>query len=538
MAQRSVMKHQFSQVPRANIPRSRFNRSCGLKTTINSGYLYPIFVDEALPADSHSLSVSLFGRMATPLHPIMDNIRMDLFWFAVPLRLIWSNFQKFMGEQENPGDSTDFLVPTITSPAGGYTELSLEDYFGLPTKVAGITTSALYHRAYNLIFKEWFRDENLVQSPGVNKGDGPDSPGDYKLLKRRKRHDYFTSALPWPQKGPAVELPLGSTAPIIGLGFSGNTGANEKTNLSVRETGGGTTVYPAAYDITQGTENTLTYRAGGAGNNTPEIYADLSTATAATINSIRVAFQVQKWQERQARGGTRYTEVVRSHFGVVSPDARLQRPELLGTASVPVNINPIAQTSETQQTGGNTPQGNLAAMGTVSMSGRGWSKGFTEHCIIMGLVNVRADLTYQQGIEKQFLRSTAFDFYWPSFSHLGEQVVESREIYADGTGDAEQGTGDFSVFGYQERHAEYRYKPSKITGKFRSNADQSLQTWHLSQNFQSRPVLNEVFIQEDPPINRVIAVQSEPEFILDMFFSLTSARPMPTYSVPGLVDHF
>jgi hypothetical protein len=524
---KSVMSHTFSQVPSAEIQRSKFDRSHGVKTAFDSGKLIPVYVDEALPGDTFNCRLTAITRMATPIYPIMDNIFMDTHFFAVPVRLIWDNWQKFMGEQTNPGDSTDYLVPEITSPSGGWTQESLPDYMGIPTKV-DLTHSALWTRAYNLIWNEWFRDENLQNSITVDTDDGPDSFADYLSLQRRgKRHDYFTSCLPWPQKGDAVSLPLGDTAAVHGIALDSNTYFSDNYYDNLYETGGNTTSGRGCGTGGVGT----TTRIKEDPNNTgyPGIYADLSTATASTINQLRQAFQIQKLLERDARGGTRYIEIIRSHFGVVSPDARVQRPEYLGGGSSPIQVTPVPQTSSTDVT---SPQGNLSAYASAVLNNHGFTKSFTEHCVIIGLVSTRADLTYQQGLNRMFSRSTRYDYFWPALSHIGEQAVLNKEIYAQGT------TADDDVFGYQERYAEYRYKPSTVTGAFRSNHSTSLDAWHLCQDFSSLPALNSSFIQEQPPISRVVAVTTEPEFIFDGYIKLITARPMPLYSQPGLIDHF
>lgn len=518
---KSVDVHQFTMIPKADIPRSSFDCQSTHKTTFDAGYLVPVYVDEMLPGDTFRLNMTAFARLATPIYPVMDNMYLDSFFFFVPNRLIWSNWQKFMGQQANPGDSTSFVVPQQVCPAGGYAIGSLQDYMGLPTvgqvsNTGTVSHCAFWPRAYNLIWNEWFRDENLQNSVTVDLGDGPDNVANYTLLRRGKRKDYFTSALPWPQKGASVTLPLGSTAPIYSDSFDFNLGKYYPSTVAA----------PAAV--------TGEYKWGDEGTNNA-LYVDLSEATAATINQLRQSFQIQKLLERDARGGTRYTEIIRAHFGVISPDARLQRPEYIGGGSTPVNINPIAQTSGTNASGTTTPIGTLAAMGTALAHNHGFTYSATEHGVILGLVSVRADLTYQQGLARMWSRSTRYDFYFPAFATLGEQAVLNKEIYV--RGDA----NDNGVFGYQERWAEYRYNPSRISSLFRSTAAGTIDGWHLAQRFTSLPTLNTTFIQDNPPVSRVVAVGAAAngqQFIFDSFFDCKKARPMPMYSVPGLIDHF
>ena len=529
-------QHLFSQIPSTQIPRSVFDRSHGYKTTFDSGFLVPFYVDEVLPGDSFKLTATLFARLATPIVPFMDNLYLETFFFFVPNRLVWDNWQKFNGEQKNPTDSTDFLIPTVSGT--NVQNQTLWDYFGLPTNVnKALKVNALPFRAYNLIFNEWFRDENLQESLKVSTGDGPDNLSDYSLVRRGKRHDYFTSCLPWPQKGPGVEISIGGQANVSitpsgapTFSYGAQTVDASTKGLYANASSIGSNFKVAALSVGTGLHNgSGEYRAVSWLDPALTGKADLSTATPISINDLRQAFQIQKLYERDARGGTRYTEILRSHFGVISPDARLQRPEYLGGSSARISINPVQQTSSTNET---TPQGNLAAYGVVSDSFHGFSKSFVEHGYVFGFVNVRADLTYQQGLNRMWSRQGRFDFYWPVLAHLGEQAVLNKEIYAQGTAD------DDKVFGYQERYAEYRYYPGQITGKFRSTDPQPLDSWHLAQKFSSLPTLSSQFIQDNPPVERVIAVQDEPQFLFDSYIRLKCARPMPVYSVPGLVDHF
>ena len=574
-----VRGHRFSDAPAMYMKRTKFDRSHVYKTTFNSGKLIPVFVDEVLPGDTARMSVNYFARLATPIKPIMDNIYLDWFFFFVPNRLVWEHWQNFCFEQEDLDKSTDYVIPTTSANDNVDNRFlgSLWDYFGLPVNTtSGVTgVSALPFRAVFLIWNEWFRDENLQRSVKIQKGDTNEVldssraseqppwvfttgttivPG-HACPPRGKRHDYFTSALPWTQKGPGVSIGLAGTASIVDpsptAGFLLHSSSDQLAAVSAY---GGSASNHGGDKVTSGVGSISFGREGGdewstvggfAGNYSERItvsaqpasgflandsYVDLDTSSIFTINSLRIAFQMQKFYERLARGGSRYTEVLRSFFGVVSPDARLQRPEFLGSFTKMVNVNPIAQTSATDNT---SPQGNLSAYGVTAAKFHGFTKSFVEHGYIIGFVSARADLTYQQGVNKMWLRSTVYDFYWPTFAHLGEQAIELREIYAQGTED------DTSVFGYQERYAEYRYKPSQITGKFRSSVKNgSLDVWHLSQFFSNAPTLNEEFITENPPIKRIIAVTDEPEFLLDVGFRYTTVRPMPMFGTPGLVDHF
>lgn len=526
---KSIDVHQFTMIPKADIPRSSFDCQSTHKTTFDAGYLVPVYVDEMLPGDTFRLNMTAFARLSTPIFPIMDNMHLDSFFFFVPNRLIWSNWQKFMGQQANPGDSISYVVPQQVSPTGGYAVGSLQDYMGLPTvgqvsNTGTVSHCAFWPRAYNLIWNEWFRDENLQNSVTVDLGDGPDTVANYTLLRRGKRKDYFTSSLPWPQKGASVSLPLGSTAPVLS---TGNQIIFKNTNGDTQMAIDGSAFMKANFG--GGGALSISTTAPSA------FYADLSTATAATINQLRQSFQIQKLLERDARGGTRYTEIIRSHFGVISPDARLQRPEYIGGGTTNLNINPIAQTSGTNASGTTAPLGTLAAMGTALAHNHGFTYSSTEHGVIIGLVSVRADLTYQQGLARMWSRSTRYDFYFPAFATLGEQAVLNKEIYVRGD------SNDNSVFGYQERWAEYRYYPSRISGLFRSTASGTIDAWHLAQRFTSLPTLNNTFIQDTPPVDRIVAVGASAngkQFIFDSFFDCKKARPMPMYSVPGLIDHF
>lgn len=573
-----VRGHRFSDAPAMYMKRTKFDRSHVYKTTFNSGKLIPVFVDEVLPGDTARMSVKYFARLATPIKPIMDNIYLDWFFFFVPNRLVWEHWQNFCFEQEDPDDDIEYVIPTVSATGNSQNVYigSLWDYFGLPVNTSGNLSgiSALPFRGVYLIWNEWFRDENLQKTVKIQKGDAnevlnsarsADQPSwvfssgtsifpGLACPPRGKRHDYFTSALPWTQKGPGVSIGLAGTASIVdptpGTGYLLHS---TDAQLAAVTAYGGDASSSGGRRIQSGTNSISFNRYGSdysgvggfAGNTSSNVtmtaqaastylgndsYVDLDTSSIFTINSLRTAFQMQKFYERLARGGSRYTEVLRSFFGVVSPDARLQRPEFLGSFTKMVNVNPIAQTSATDET---SPQGNLSAYGVTAANFHGFNKSFVEHGYIFGFVCARADLTYQQGINKMWLRSTVYDFYWTTFAHLGEQAIELREIYAQGS------KADTTVFGYQERYAEYRYKPSQITGKFRSSVvDGSLDMWHLSQFFLNAPTLNEEFITENPPIKRIIAVQDEPEFLLDIGFRYTTVRPMPMFGTPGLVDHF
>ena len=545
----------FSQVPKIDIKRSVFDRSTQHKTTFNAGLLIPIFCDEILPGDTFSGHISSVVRMTTPIHPTMDNLYADLYWYSVPVRILWKHWKDFNGENNDTfwTQETEYEVPQIESPDNGWAKGTIADYLGVPTKVEFKDNHSISHLPFRAVVKcwnDWFRDQNLQTPSFLDLGDSTTygtNGNDYVTdaicggmpLPVAKFHDYFTSALPEPQKGPDVLLPLGTSAPVS------ITATNAPMTFKSRGAQNGDSFYIQGYGASGTATSDVQLRNANATNPTT-IWPDgtgaqynggltgtvnLAAATAATVSQLRQAFAVQRLYERDARGGTRYTEILKSHFGVSSPDGRLQRSEYLGGARIPINITQVVQTSSTDSV---SPQGNTAAYSLTGDISASFTKSFTEHSILLCFVCVRNENTYQQGLEKMWSRKRRFDYYWPALANISEQPVFNKEIYAQGTSE------DDEVFGYQEAWAEYRYKPSRVSGAFRSNYALTLDSWHYADFYDSLPVLGDDFIRGSKTnVDRTLAVQSslEDQFIGDFYFNIKSVRPMPVFSVPGLIDH-
>lgn len=540
-------EYNFAKNPQVGVSRSRFQRNSDNKTTFNTGDLIPIYLDEVLPGDTHQIDVACVMRMATPIFPVMDNAFCDFYFFFVPNRLLWEHWKEFMGENKETAwtPKTEYSIPQVTAPAEGWAEGTLADYLGLPTKVKNISVSALPGRAYGLIYNEWFRNQNVTQptlvevtdatTTGKNDGSATNDSAITlaKPLKAAKVFDYYTGALPEPQKGEPITLPLTGNAAVRAYTDNGITPDDEEI-IFKSWTAAGETKYPNGKNSFIEGEGAYTLRgADGEGafavGRSQKLYADLSTVTAATINQLRQAFQIQKLLEKDARGGTRYREVLREHFGVISPDSRMQIPEYLGGYRLPINVSQVIQTSSTDNT---SPLGNTAALSVTTMNKPMFTKSFTEHGFIMGLAVVRTDQTYQQGIERMWSRTGRYDYYWPVLANIGEQAILNKEIYAQGN------AKDNEAFGYQEAWADYRYKPSKVTGLFRSNAQQSLDAWHYAQDYSKLPTLSTEWMEQgETEMKRTLAVQSQPDFIADFYFMNKTTRCMPVYSIPGIIDH-
>lgn len=546
---------------RLDMSRSKFPRNFSHKTTFNAGQVIPFYVDEVLPGDTFQVRTSKVVRMQTLLTPVMDNVYLDTYYFFVPNRLVWEHWKQFMGENTESAwiPQVEYEVPQLTAPANGWEVGTLADYMGIPTGVKGLSVSALPFRAYALIMNEWFRSENLTDPlnipvddatvQGVNTGNYvSDVAKGGKPFVANKFRDYFTSCLPSPQKGPDVTIntaqlgnapvvPMDKPVPKDLLNYPYNvyipTGNN---NFEAGYHAGSVhqNAFGGAYWLARtGNSDLDSTIDNGVAGYPANLWAKFdNTVSVATINQLRTAFQIQKFYERSARGGSRYIETLKAHFGVTSPDARLQRPEYLGGNRIPVSINQVVQNSGTVS--GSTPLGDTGAMSLTTDVHSDFTKSFVEHGFVIGVMVARYDHTYQQGIERFWSRKSMFDYYWPEFANIGEQAVLNKEIYAQGNAQ------DDEVFGYQEAWADYRYKPSRVSGEMRSSYAQSLDVWHLADDYSTRPSLSDSWIHEDPTtINRVLAVSDNlaNQFFCDIYVQNYSTRNMPLYSIPGLIDH-